>query len=118
MEKETIINIAFVLYVFYALSLFIAMLGGGIALSLYPPLYVSPIVFPREAFYGFPVLLVLFCIVVPRGTKSWILGALGIVGGILGLIVSKDPITIALSLVPLIGGIVEILWQTPWVHEQ
>lgn len=117
MDRETAIKIAAIFYYIYAFMLFIAMLGGGMNLSLVPPLYVSPIFLPNGSLFVLFVAFVALMLVVPKGTIAWSFIALDAIGGVLALFLGKDTLTIAGGIVMLVGAIIASMAQLGWLKE-
>jgi len=112
MEKEDLQNIATTLYAIYVIVLLVTWLGGGIELSTVPILYRSPISLPSAYFYAFPLVFGTVAILVPKGRKSWIIGLLTILGGIVTAVSAtyNSPLGIyAIAAIAIVGGIVEII---------
>lgn len=111
MDRDQIVDFFAIVTGVYGLIILVAMLGGGIELSLTSPLYVSPIVLPRAALYGFTVLF--FGIILTREQKAilWFPIVIGTVISILTLLDAQDPYQVAIGALEVVLAAFIILVQ-------
>jgi len=111
MEREDIVHIVALIFLIYSIVLDLAILGGGIALSLSSsPLYAFPVMLPKESFYIFMFFSIGITVLISERVDRLMAAIGSFAGAAVALYYSQAMPVILGSLIIIVFGIYNLLF--------